>query len=257
MPALAELQQAMGQALLASDAASRVLPVTWFKGDAAVGLKIHRNTIVGACCAALRLSYPTIERVLGEPMFESLAADYARTHPPTVPALDEYGEEFAVFVATRATNADVPLLRELAQYDWIFERVARACAEHFGVTPVAQLDGGMHLYFATSLRLFDTCYAVEHMRAALACDAAPGATRTLALWRREQGVAVAVLRAPAAVFVAALLSGQLLDQALTDCAASHDDDKATIAGVLAADVFQTGFARLTPGDIAHANNHGN
>ena len=257
MPALAELQHAMGQALLASDAALRALPATWFRGDATDGLKVHRNTIVGACCAALRLSYPTIERVLGASMFESLAADYARAHPPTAPALDEYGERFAVFMAARAARDDAPLLRELAAYDWIFERVAHAPADQFGLAPIARLEGGMHMYFATSLRLFEARYDVERMRAALASGTAPAELRTLALWRRDAGVGVAVLRAPAAAFVAALLSGQSLEQALSGCAVARDDDAATIANVLAADVFQAGFVRLTPGDVSSANHNGN
>jgi hypothetical protein len=256
MPALAELQSAMGQALLARDATARALPPAWFAGDANVGLKVHRNTIVGACCAALRLSYPTIERVLGAPMFEDLAADYARAHPPSAPALDEYGEEFAAFVATRASDADAVLLRELAQYDWIFERVAQARADQFSAAPVAILEGGLHLHFAAGLRLFDTHYDIEELRSGCASNTKPGTKRTLALWRRKQGVAVVVLRAPSAAFVAALLSGQPLEQALASCAASPDDDDATITAVLAAEVFQAGFVRLTPGDITNANYHG-
>jgi hypothetical protein len=256
MPALAEFQHAMGQALLARDAASRALPATWFKGDATAGLKVHRNTIVGACCAALRLSYPTIERVLGAPLFESLAADYVRDQPPTAPALDEYGEEFAGWVATRATNPDAALLRELAQYDWVFERVAHAHADQFGAAPVAQLDGGMHLHFATGLRLFDTQYAIEDLRSECARNTTPGSKRTLALWRRVPGVAVTALRAPAAAFVAALLHGDPLEIALQSATAAQGagGDEALVASIIAQDVLQSDFARLRPGDHTHANN---
>jgi hypothetical protein len=256
MPALAEFQHAMGQALLARDAASRALPSAWFKGDATAGLKVHRNTIVGACCAALRLSYPTIERVLGAPLFESLAADYVRDQPPTAPALDEYGADFAAFTAARAAPDDAPLLHELAAYDWLFERVARQRFDEFDAAPVAQLDGGLRLHLAASLRLFDTHYIVEQMRAAVACSTTPGVSRTLALWRREPGVAVTALRAPAAAFVAALLHGDPLEIALQSATAAQGagGDEALVASIIALDVLQKDFVRLRPGDHTHANN---
>jgi hypothetical protein len=132
--------------------------------------------------------------------------------------------------------------------------VAHARADQFGAAPAAILEGGVHLHFVTSLRLFDTHYAVEDMRSECASNTTPGAKRTLALWRRAQGVAVVVLQAPAAAFVAALLSGQSLEHALAGRAAAPDDD-VMIAAVLAAEVFQAGFVRLTPGDITRASHH--
>jgi hypothetical protein len=250
MPALAELQQAMGQALLARDVVSRALPTAWFNGDASGGLKVHRNTIIGACCAALRLSYPTVERVLGAPLFESLAADYARAQPPAAPALDEYGEDFAAFMVARATPADAPLLRELAHYDWLLERVTHARCNEFNSSPAAQLEGGLQLYFATSLRLCEAHFAVEQMRAAVACSIAPGERRVLAVWRREHGVAVSELRPPAAAFTTALLlQGTTLEVALQAATvAAGVADEASVAGVIAQQVFQSGFVRLKPGD---------
>jgi hypothetical protein len=256
MPALAELQRAMGRSMLANDAASRALPAAWFNGDATAGLKVHRNTIVGACCAALRLSFPTVERVLGAPLFENIAAQFVRAHSPSRPALDEYGAGFPGFVALHAASVDAPLLRELAEYDWHFERVAHARADQFNESPSAQLDGGLRLRFAASLRLFDTHYAIDDMRNDCGSNTTPGSKRTLALWRREQGVAVAILRAPAAAFVAALLSGRSLEQALTAAAELSSGDEAMIAAVIAAEVLQAGFVRLTPGDDTHANNDG-
>ena len=253
MPSLAELQLAMGQALLARESAARALPAEWFDGDGSAGLKVHRNTIVGACCAALRLSYPTLERVLGAPMFDALAADFARTQPPSAPALDDYGADFGLFVAERAAATDAALLRELAGYDWVFERVAHAAAGQYAARAAAQLDGGLGLYFDASLRLFTTRFAIERMRAGEASGTEAGEHRTLALWRRAEGVAVTEVRAPAAAFVSGLLRGTTLADALAAAAGCGIADEAGVAAIIAADVLQSGFVHITMGDTEHGN----
>jgi hypothetical protein len=253
MPSLAELQLAMGRALLARDSAARALPADWFDGNGSAGLKVHRNTIVGACCTALRLCYPTLERVLGAPMFDSLAAEFARAQPPAAPALDDYGALFGGFVAEHAAATDAALLRELASYDWVFERVAHAAAGQYPARAAAQLDGGLGLYFDASLQLFATRYAVERMRAGEASSTEAGERRTLALWRRAEGVAVIELRAAAAAFVSSLLRGTTLVDALAAAAGCGVGDEAAIAAIIAADVLQSGFVHLTMGDNEHGN----
>jgi hypothetical protein len=247
------MQLAVAQALLAQETAARTVPAAWFDGNAERGLRVHRNTIVGACCAALRLSYPTLERVLGAPMFEALAANFARAHPPAAPALDEYGAAFGAFVAARAGVADRALLHELATFDWHCERVAHCAPALFSTQSAAHLEGGVRLYLHASLRLVDTHFAVENMRADAAASIEQGALRTLALWRCDEGVAVAALSAPAATFVAGLLHGMALEQALAAAGAAGGCDEVAVAAVLARDVLQSAFARLTPGDAEHGN----
>ena len=108
----------------------------------------------------------------------------------------------------------------------------------------------MQLYMSQSLHLFEALYAVDAMRAGLAASVAAGSPRWLALWRRGDGVAVRVLRAPAAALVASLLLQEPLDCAMqaATVAAAGDDERA-IAGIIATDVFQSGFVRLTQGDV--------
>jgi hypothetical protein len=252
MPSLVDLQTAMGRALLANDAADRALPEAWFEGEARAGLKVHRNTIVGAYCQALRLSYPTLERVLGAPMFENLAAEFARAHPPQSPSLDTYGEAFADFVAGRAAVSDAALLCELGHFDWIFECVAHSRAGQFKARPAVLLEGGTTLRLADSLQLFHTYYAVDAMRAGIASSIAPDELRHLALWHRSQGVAVQELRAPAAAFVSTLLQGAALDAALLAATAALPGDEASVARSITSEVFQSGFVHLSQG----ANEHG-
>jgi hypothetical protein len=240
MPSLSEIQVSMSRALLAGDAVARALPASWFVGDSAPGLKVHRNTVIGGCCQALRLSYPTLDRVLGEAVFDELAAAFARAHPPAAPVLGLYGEQFADFVFERSSPEDRPLLGELARFDWLFERVAQCAPDEFVADAALTLEGDVQLHLATSLRLFTACHAVDEWRIGTASVERFAIPQTLALWRRADGVAVQWLSSAAAGWLKLLVAGQAatLESAL-GAATSESID------VFANEIFRAGFARLT------------
>jgi hypothetical protein len=89
------------------------------------------------------------------------------------------------------------------------------------------------------------------MRAGEASSTAAGECRTLALWRRADGVVVTELRAPAAAFVSGLLRGTTLVDALAAAAGCGVGDEAEVAATIAADVLQSGFVHITTGDNEH------
>jgi hypothetical protein len=260
MPALAELQNAMARALLAADPAVRQLPGEWFAGDAERGLHTHRNNILGACSNALRLSYPTLEHLIGEAAFDALAADFARQAPPTAPMLAVYGEAFAGHAAARAAAADRLLVEEVARFDWLFERIAQATADEFSGR-AQQLAGGAQLQLCSSLRLFSAHYPVDALRSRTCESAEPQQQPCqLALWRRTAGVAVQPLAVESAAFLAALLADKDIDAALEAAAAASTaagaaDAAATTSAMPAAvealpalierEVLRASFVRLT------------
>jgi hypothetical protein len=249
MPSLSELQASMARALLAADPAGRRLPAAWFGGNdhGERGLRTHRNNILGACANALRLSYPTVERLAGSDHFDALAADFVRAAPPTAPMLAVYGEGFAAFVAARAAAEDRALLEEVARFDWLFERVAQAPADDFSGARVA-LEGGVMLQLCGSLRLFDASFAVDELRAGTGSVAGTGhAPRPLALWRRQAGVAVQSLHAASATLLAALQAGAGLESALSAAVSVMDGDAAAdeLPRLVESDILRAGFARLS------------
>jgi len=273
-PALAAMQGAMTRALLAEDAAGRAVPEAWLQGPEAArdGLHVHRNTVIGGCWNALRLSYPSLERWLGESTFAALAADFARLHPPAEPALTRYGETFGGFVASRLPDARQPLVRALAGFDWLFERVAQSAPATFVAGTAVPLGEGVQLYLAPGLRLHASAWPVETLRErllALPAAAAPASldippTRGLrhrALWRTAQGVHVQPLSGSAAALVGALLDGAPLAAALAAAADAEAGPRAApgsaagpdefaaradadLVQVLEREVLCAGFARL-------------
>ena len=61
-------------------------------------LRVYRNGFLRACIEALRASYPSVERLVGEERFPALARPYVEAHPPRSACLVEYGDGFPRFV---------------------------------------------------------------------------------------------------------------------------------------------------------------
>ena len=61
-------------------------------------LRVYRNGFLRACIEALRASYPSVERLVGEERFPALVRPYVEAHPPRAACLVEYGNRFPRFV---------------------------------------------------------------------------------------------------------------------------------------------------------------
>jgi len=124
MPTLREVQAAFAQGLRSRNAAP-VLP--FLLDDTAIAaadrLGIYRNTYVGTLIAALRITYPAVDRLVGEKFFDGAATQFVAAHVPEAANLNYYGGEFADFLAGFEPAAPLPYLPEVARLEW-----AVACA---------------------------------------------------------------------------------------------------------------------------------
>lgn len=265
---LATLQRALAAALLASDARAQAAPLPWFRDEEAAraGLRVHRNTVLGGCWNALRLSYPALECWLGETVFEALAADFARAQPPAEPALSRYGEPFGVFVAARLSVDAAPFALALAEFEWLLERASQDDPRPAVSGVAIALAGGVSLRLAASLRIHCAHWRVDVFREQLLARGAAPAPTTLppgglarkpfhwALWRTQQGVHQQSLSASAAALLRALLAGATLADALELAAAAAEADSeevaaattpAALASLLEHEVLRARFASLS------------
>jgi Putative DNA-binding domain len=78
---------------------------------------VYANTGLRACIDALQAAYPSVASVLGEAGFQSLAARFARTHPPVDSRLFLYGQGFADYLLATEPQSEWPYLAELARID--------------------------------------------------------------------------------------------------------------------------------------------
>ncbi|HYB65503.1 MAG TPA: DNA-binding domain-containing protein [Steroidobacteraceae bacterium] len=68
---------------------------------------------------ALAASYPALAALLGEEDFRILGAKYVRAHDSCYFSIRNYGDALAEFLGAHADYTDVPLLAELARWEWM------------------------------------------------------------------------------------------------------------------------------------------
>jgi hypothetical protein len=67
---------------------------------------------------ALAASYPALATLLGEEDFQALGARYVRAHDSRYFSIRNYGDALETFLGEHADYAEVPLLAELARWEW-------------------------------------------------------------------------------------------------------------------------------------------
>jgi hypothetical protein len=240
MSELAQLQTRMAEALLhgqcdALDLLVRPGPVT---AQEAFGL--HRATALHGLVNALRLTYPTVDALVGADFFDQAALAFVEADPPASPWLTGYGSAFADFLAAYDLAAGLTYLADAARLDAAIEAVAGQSLGQGGLV----FDLGQALLtLDASLRLIELDYPAATIRDALeagdddalaAIDMTPR-RHVLALWRMPGGAAVRPLHSFSAAFLKALLHGGDVEAVLTG-----GGDPA----VLQTEVFSAPFARL-------------
>jgi uncharacterized protein len=122
-PALADSQQAFGDALFD---AGRADPVLLLVKDAPAQardrLDIYRGNLSASWGKALSSAYPVLRQLVGDEFFEALARAYGRAHPSRDGDLNRFGEHFAGFLAQFEHAAGLPYLPAMAQLEWTLHR---------------------------------------------------------------------------------------------------------------------------------------
>jgi hypothetical protein len=249
---LAVLQSRMAAALLAPGKETQELPEYLFAGahPGGVGLRVHRNTVLGALSNALRSSFKAVEHLVGEAFFDRMGVAYARARPPEAPQLDAYGADFPAFIDGFPATEALPFLGELAHFEWQLDELGRQRADSLAGARSMLIAGGVRLHFAASLRLHQSSYPVDSLREAILAEDTEALAVLVhevgryryALWRAEAGVKLARLGVAAAGFLGAALLGQDAEQAIGAAAAVGEAEE--IAGLLAAEILPAGFLRI-------------
>ncbi|SCU85553.1 conserved hypothetical protein [Cupriavidus necator] len=216
-------------------------------------LGIYRNTATATLVAALRLSYPAIQALIGAEFFEGAARLFIEKSPPQRAWLDGYGEAFPDFLARLPEAAALDYLPDTAQLEWAVNSVLHAPdAEPLDLRRLAELDasklGDMHFVPNPAVRLVCSGFPVDAIwRAVLnQDDNALGRIDLTAgpVWllvhRASSGIDVDRLNEWQWQFTAALLAGLPLHTALG--ATPPSDAHAWLATLLSAGCF-AGFGQ--------------
>ena len=126
MPALHELQQAFGMAMLREEDDGVCSHIVEGAFSAPERLRIYRNTCRSALTGALRMTYPAVERLVGADFFDAATARFIAAHPARSGYLNEYGGGFADFLATFSAASALPYLANVARFEWALSVAANA-----------------------------------------------------------------------------------------------------------------------------------
>lgn len=222
MPSLAEFQaRAAAYLRAANDVASLFAPGAISVED---GLAIYRGNVLAAAANALRLTFPTVDRLVGETFFNQLCAKRVEVDPPQSGNLSDYCGQFPHFLRAVEHLHGLPYLVDVARFDLELERVANA--DRRQRSPRIALDANTVLVLEPSLACLRLDYPADEIRAAIErdeealarIDMAKGA-RWRALWRGARGVELRPLSRNASLFLSAVLSRRGLENALEEAEA--------------------------------------
>jgi len=251
MPSLLDVQRDFRNAVLAGHGAPAPATVTGGKVGAAARLDIYRNNVTGNLTRALRLSYPAVERLVGEDFFAAAAQRFIVASPPSGADLNQYGEGFADFLTSFEAAARVPYLPDVARLEWAVNRALHAAAAP-SLTPdalvavPAEQQADLRFVAHPTLSLLSLNYPARAIwEAVLTEDADERAARlgdvdlglggeALVVLRGEYGLEVAALSVEAFELAQALAGGRPLGEALERIAPEE-------AAPLFADFLTRGF----------------
>ena len=235
---LADMQRDFARAVLAGDVPG--VRIASGRVPAAQAIQVHRNTVIGALVNALRLTYPSVDALVGEAFFDQAAANFAQSHPPARGRLAGYGEGFIAFLAEHVPS--LPYLPDVARLDWAMDRATLAP----DATKLFVLDAAVTLEWPVSLALVRLDYPADEIRTALGDDAAllaidmRAGPRDLLVWRRNGNVLTRAIRPPAAAFVETMLANSGADAALSAALAMSPD----ALGIIQSDIFCASFCTI-------------
>jgi hypothetical protein len=106
-------------------------------------LDIYRNNYRIGLKEALQATFPVTARLVGDNFFRAMAKEFTRAHPPSVPCLAEYGDNFPAFIADFEPAQSVPYLSDVALFEWLMNEAAHQPAYEgnafYSVYPVGRI----------------------------------------------------------------------------------------------------------------------
>jgi len=124
MLSLRDLQANFAKALFNNAVTTLALPIQENGIAVAQRLQIYRNNVLMTMTEALAAFYPCLQKLVGEEFFAALAQQYIINFPAAEGNLNNYGENFYVFLAEFPHVQQLPYLSEMARLEWAYHQAA-------------------------------------------------------------------------------------------------------------------------------------
>ena len=105
--------------LMASDIDSQLISAQGLMG-------VYQNSAIANITNALSLSYPVIEKLVGQDFFKTMCREYIFKNWPETGNMDDYGECFSKFLAELEQVKQLNYLEDVARLEWLFHQSSLA-----------------------------------------------------------------------------------------------------------------------------------
>jgi hypothetical protein len=90
------------------------------------GVEVYRRNMLANLGNSLEATFPVVLRLVGEDFFREAARQFIRAHPSHSGDLNEYGEDFAAFLASYPHAQSLPYLPDVARLEWACQESEQA-----------------------------------------------------------------------------------------------------------------------------------
>jgi len=145
--------------LMAKDIDSRSISAQGLMG-------IYQNSGIANISQALSLTYPVIEKLVGEDFFRATCGQYIAVNWPKSGNMDDYGSEFPDFLAQFEHAKHLVYLKDVARLEWIFHLSSLAEDANFtDWSTLAQVTEILQLQFllAPSVNLINSIFPIDEI----------------------------------------------------------------------------------------------
>ncbi len=131
VPDLSSLQAAMMDTLYGAEPASHLVGCIRSPSNHSVeeSLSIYRHSMQSTLINTLRLSYPTVEHLVGKEFFTAAAKRFVRRTPSRNGDLDRYGDAFAEHLGGLPGSPELSWLADLARFERLLHELHRRAPE--------------------------------------------------------------------------------------------------------------------------------
>jgi hypothetical protein len=155
-------------------------------------LRVHRETTLGALCAALEATYPVCARLVGTEFFAAAARRFAHEVASRSPDLCDYGVELADWLAAFEPAKSLAYLPDVARLEWALHRARHAAPAESPDLARLRVDPELRLRAAPGTALLASPFPIDRIWQ----TNQPGFTGEVLVCLDEGGVELVVGREP-------------------------------------------------------------
>lgn len=129
------------------------------------GLQVYRNNLLMTAKRSLALTYPVIEKMLGDDAMLILARDLLKLSPPVSGIWAEWGGQLAALIAKTSLIEDYPFLVDVARLEWCIHQSSRSSYLPLETATLTKLSSentdSLKFIVASSLSLLRSSFPID------------------------------------------------------------------------------------------------